>query len=207
VPYREEFFKQLSKYKKVDAPGKSMNNMASIDQLYKGNIWERKRAFLSEYKFTIAFENYVYPGYQTEKLYDAMTMNSLPIYCGDPQIGSIFNTRSFVNVQEYTKTSSNSFIEWLERKSQPTFRDILPQFHRTPLDRIRRKAKHVGRSLKMKLQFKGLDFSDTIDRIIELDKNPDLYIQCLSEPWMKKGSISHLSTKQFWTKIFDQGTR
>src|SRR6185312_9671314 len=104
VPYREEFFRQLSKYKKIDAPGKSMNNMESIDSIYSGDIWERKRQFLSEYKFTIAFENYVYPGYQTEKLYDAMQANSIPIYCGDPNIKEIFNTASFINMHDIAKT-------------------------------------------------------------------------------------------------------
>lgn len=98
VPYREEFFSQLSKYKKIDAPGLSMNNMESIDSLYSGNIWQRKRQFLSEYKFTVAFENYVYPGYQTEKLYDAMQANSIPVYCGDPNIDEIFNTNGSFNI-------------------------------------------------------------------------------------------------------------
>ena len=101
VPYREAFFTQLSKYKKVDAPGLSMNNMPGIDMLYKGGKWEAKRQFLSPYKFTIAFENDIFPGYQTEKLYDAMLAGSIPIYCGDPYIGEIFNTKSFINAAEY----------------------------------------------------------------------------------------------------------
>eukprot|EP01136_Pigoraptor_vietnamica_P044418 Opistho-1_new@21150 len=78
IPYREAFFKQLSKYKKIDAPGRSMNNMPAIDQQFSGSKWDIKRQFLTPYKFTIAFESYVYPGYQTEKLYDAMQMNSIP---------------------------------------------------------------------------------------------------------------------------------
>lgn len=70
VPYREYFFTQLSKYKRVDAPGKSMNNTPSFDGKFNGDRWEQKRQFQSQYKFTLALENYVYPGYQTEKLYD-----------------------------------------------------------------------------------------------------------------------------------------
>lgn len=95
IPYREQFFKQLSLYKKVDAPGKSMNNMPRIDEQYKGNTWKIKRDFLKPYKFTIAFESYSYPGYQTEKLYDAMQMNSIPIYCGDPLVNEVFNPKKF----------------------------------------------------------------------------------------------------------------
>ena len=82
-----------------------MNNMESIDNKFKGDVWERKKQFLSPYKFTIAFENYVFPGYQTEKVYDAMQTSSVPIYCGDPMIGEIFNTASFLNAPDYVKGS------------------------------------------------------------------------------------------------------
>src|SRR6185312_6089937 len=96
----EAFFKQLSAYKKVDAPGRSMNSMPGID-IGGGNKWTTKRQFLSPYKFTIAFENDIFPGYQTEKLYDAMMADTIPIYCGDPFVGDVFNTKSFLNAADY----------------------------------------------------------------------------------------------------------
>ncbi|MEO5910950.1 MAG: glycosyltransferase family 10 [Pelobium sp.] len=202
VPYREEFFKQLSKYKKVDAPGRSMNNMASIDQLYKGNIWERKRQFLKQYKFTIAFENYVYPGYQTEKLYDAMQCYSIPIYCGDPYINEVFNTNSFINVSDYKKPNNNSLVKFLERNAQLNFRDILPLYHRNPKDRIQRKLKDWGKKLKMFKQFHNSDFSEVIDRIIELDQNPDLYKNMIKESWFNQNQVASITTsKTQWMKI------
>jgi alpha(1,3/1,4) fucosyltransferase len=204
VPYREEFFRQLSKYKKVDAPGKSMNNMASIDTLYSGNIWERKRQFLSKYKFTIAFENYVYPGYQTEKLYDAMQSDSIPIYCGDPGIGEIFNTSSFINAGDIIRTE-NSTADWLQRRSQMDFIDILPTYYHAPQHRIKRKLKAWGRGLKMKLQFSKLDFSPLIERIIELDNNDEAYISMLQQPWFNNNQPpSGASNKQRWMEIFSQ---
>lgn len=204
VPYREEFFRQLSRYKKVDAPGKSMNNMQGIDSLYTGNIWQRKRQFLSSYKFTIAFENYVYPGYQTEKLYDAMQANSLPIYCGDPHIDDIFNTQSFINTPDYIKTNDSKMVNWLQQKSQPNFKDILPSYHKSPQHRIRRKLKTIGRELKMHYQFQKLDFSPLIDRIIELDQDDDKYLEMLNEPWFINNKVPGSTlNKDFWKKIFD----
>lgn len=205
VPYREEFFRQLSRYKKVDAPGKSMNNMQSIDERYPGNIWERKRQFLSEYKFTISFENYVYPGYQTEKLYDAMQADSLPIYCGDPFISKIFNTASFINTPDYIKTTDSTLVNWLEEHSQPNFKDILPQYYHNPLHRIKRKLKAIGKQAKMKYQFQKLDFSPLIDRIIELDKDSDKYINVLQQPWFIANTPPlNTSLKKHWIKIFSK---
>jgi hypothetical protein len=203
VPYRETFFKQLSKYKKVDAPGKSMNNVPSFDHQLTGDMWQRKRQFLSEYKFTIAFENYVYPGYQTEKLYDAMQANSLPIYCGDPNIGEIFNTKSFINTPDYLNTGT-ALSNWLQKNCQMNFTDIRPQFFHNPAHRIQRKIKTIGRNLKMHLQFNKLDFSPLIERIIELDKNPDKYIGVLNEPWFKHNQPpENASLKSRWIEIFN----
>lgn len=204
VPYREEFFKQLSKYKKVDAPGKSMTNMQSIDQLYTGDIWQRKRQFLSSYKFTIAFENDIFPGYQTEKLYDAMMSNSIPIYCGDPFVGDIFNTKSFVNAPDYLPHKNQRIVKQLEKAGQMDFDDIRPSFLKSPKSRIKRKVKYWMRDFKTRLQFKNMDFSPLIDRVIELDTKPDLYLQYLKQPWFNGNTIpKSSSSKQRWIEIFN----
>ncbi|GAB3927687.1 glycosyltransferase family 10 domain-containing protein [Mucilaginibacter myungsuensis] len=205
VPYREAFFKQLSKYKKVDAPGKSMNNMPSIDSQYQGGRYDVKRQFLTPYKFTIAFENYVYPGYQTEKLYDAMLCQSLPVYCGDPNVGEIFNTKSFLNVPDFVQINYSPQVQALENVSQMNFMDILPQYHHSMADRARRKTKSIGRSLKMKLQFNKLDFSDLIDRIILLDKDPEKYIAYAQQPWFHNNTPpADASAKERWIQIFEE---
>jgi hypothetical protein len=203
VPYREEFFRQLSKYKKVNAPGKSMNNMQSIDKNYSGDFWHRKKQFLSEYKFTIAFENYVYPGYQTEKLYDAMQANSMPVYCGDQSINAIFNTKSFINAADYFKTDSTA-TKWLEKHSQMDFMDIRPQFYHNPIHRLKRKLRAAGRSLKMNLQFGNLNFGPLIERIIELDQDDNKYLEVLQQPWFIKNQPPiNASNSRRWAEIFN----
>lgn len=203
VAYREEFFKQLSKYKKIDAPGKSMNNMAWPQNNNTNRKWEVKRDFLKNYKFTISFENYVYPGYQTEKLCDAMLSDSLPIYCGNPLVGKIFNSKSFLNATDYIHTQPNHLIDWLEENSQSNFVDIRPQFFTNPYHRICRKAKSIGRNLKMKLQFNHLDFSPLIDKIIDLDKDDGLYLQYHEQQWLNNNAFEEIYlAKQRWNTIF-----
>jgi hypothetical protein len=206
VPYREEFFRQLSKYKKVDAPGKSMNNMPSVDKVYTGSKWEVKHRFLTPYKFTIAFENYVYPGYQTEKLYDAMLCRSLPVYCGDPNVGEIFNTQSFLFANDFIRTNDTPLVKFLE--SQLNFTDIRPLYYKSPKDRVQRKLKSIGKTLKMKLQYNKLDFSDLIDQIIVLDKDPDKYMEYLKQPWFHHNvPPPNTSLKERWIEIFGQSLK
>jgi hypothetical protein len=204
VPYREAFFSQLSKYKKVDAPGKSMNNMPRIDDLYKGDIWDVKKQFLSPYKFTIAFENDIYPGYQTEKLYDAMLAQSIPIYFGDPFVGEIFNTGSFINVREYLPQKNQALSTKLGKLGHMDFEDIRPSFLRSPKHRLKRKVRSWARNFKTKLQFAGMDFGPVIEKIIELDTHPDLYLQYLKQPWLNDNTLDErFSTKKRWLEIFN----
>jgi hypothetical protein len=206
VPYREEFFRQLSKYKKVDAPGKSMNNIPPIDGRPGDDKWDTKHRFLSRYKFTIAFENYVYPGYQTEKLYDAMLCQSIPIYCGDPDIVTIFNTKSFLNAPDYINTNNSPLVQFLERRSQSNFTDIRPMYYKSPKDRIQRKLKSIGKAYKMKLQFNELDFSPLIDQVIALDKDPDKYMATLQQPWFNNNTVPPgTSLRERWIEIFNSG--
>lgn len=204
VFYREEFFRQLSKYKKVDAPGKSMKNMQTIDEIYKGDIWERKRQFLADYKFTIAFENYAYPGYQTEKLYDAMLTNSIPIYFGDPFIGEIFNTASFINASEYLIIKHKWLLNLFQKICQPDFTDIRPAFYKNPLYKIKRKLKILGRDIMMRIQLKSINFKPLITRIQELDTDRDEYNKMLQQPWLvdNKLPVNTLS-KNRWIEIFE----
>ncbi|MCZ4221800.1 glycosyltransferase family 10 domain-containing protein [Pedobacter rhodius] len=204
VDYREEFFRQLSKYKNIDSPGNSMNNMSSIDNLYEGTTWERKRFFLEHYKFTIAFENYIYAGYQTEKLYDAMLAKSLPIYLGDPFVTELFNTKSFINASDYINLKSNWLINFLEKCSQQDFYDIRPAFINAPYYRIKRKLKSWGRKFKMQLQLDNLNFSKLIERIIEIDCNDELYDQYIREPWLKDNKIPEDTFNiNRWIEIFE----
>jgi hypothetical protein len=205
VPYREAFFKQLSRYKKVDAPGKSMNNIPNnFDTKYKGTMWERKRQFLNAYKFTIAFENYVYPGYQTEKLYDAMLANSLPIYCGDPFINIVFNSKSFINVPDYLNLNNSGPVNFLEKYSQQDFKDIRPMFYHGPFDKAKRKLKAIGRKIKMNSQFNNFDFAPLIEKIIELDQDKNKYIQMLRQPWLNNNEPPPgASSKKRWIEIFE----
>jgi len=129
---RNNFVMQLSKYKKVDSGGRWMNNI--------GYAVPDKRKFQSEYKFSIAFENNAYrpqyPGYTTEKIMEPMTVNSIPLYWGNPLIDKEFNTKSFVSFYdhgyfdqmiEYIIELDNNIDKYLEMLKTPWFIDnIIP---------------------------------------------------------------------------------
>ena len=104
---RNNFFTKLSKYKKIDSGGRFANNI--------GYAVTDKRKFQSEYKFSIAFENNAYrpqhSGYSTEKIMEPMTVNSIPLYWGNPDIGREFNTESFINFYDFH--SEDDMIDYI----------------------------------------------------------------------------------------------
>jgi alpha(1,3/1,4) fucosyltransferase len=103
VYFRNNFFKKLSKYKKIDSPGPCMNNMPKIASIVSDprNPYKNKLNFLKNYKFTIAFENSLTPGYTTEKLVHPMMVNSIPIYFGNPEVAEDFNPESFIHIKDF----------------------------------------------------------------------------------------------------------
>jgi hypothetical protein len=103
---RTNFFNLLNQYKKVDSMGKHLNNAPSVpgeSATIDGSI--NKCLVIQNYKFTMAFENtMIYNdsiGYTTEKIYEPMMALSLPIYWGNPEIHKDFNTKSFINWNDY----------------------------------------------------------------------------------------------------------
>lgn len=97
---RNEFFLKLSKHKHVDSGGPLFNNIGYV--LPDGDAsMKAKNDWLIDYKFNICFENSTYPGYATEKLYEAYIGGTIPIYWGSPTIEVDFNPKAFLNWYDY----------------------------------------------------------------------------------------------------------
>lgn len=196
---REGFFQALSSYKHVDAPARSMNNMPSFDGEYTGmDMWERKRAFLSHYKFTIAFENFSSLGYNTEKLTDPLLVGSVPIYLGNPEITKHFNPGCFINAHDYLPSRRNLLVKLIERNARERFGS-----GNNISSRVSRKVRGILRSTKMRLEF-GNCYERLIKRICEVDTNDELYMKILTAPRLnQEGSRSVESLRMRWIEIFN----
>ena len=104
---RNKFFEALCGYKHVDSGGRYKNNIG-------GNVL-CKMSWLQSYKFNICFENSSYPGYLTEKLFDAFISGCIPIYWGDTSLNctkdnniSQANNFTFNNTSTQNKVMNNS---------------------------------------------------------------------------------------------------
>ena len=57
-----------------------------------------------KYKYTICFENDLYPGYVTEKLLQAYITGTVPIYWGDLGKDNSINRKCFINLKDFSST-------------------------------------------------------------------------------------------------------
>jgi alpha(1,3/1,4) fucosyltransferase len=94
---RNDFFRKLCRYKKVDSAGRALNNVGY--RVPPGPA--AKLEFLRPYKFNLAFENASVPGYTTEKIFEAMHARAMPIYWGNPGVSREFNPKSFLNYFDF----------------------------------------------------------------------------------------------------------
>ncbi len=121
---RIDFFHRLSRYKKVDSGGRSLNNIGGPI----GSGLLDKVNFLRTYKFNIAFENASLPGYTTEKILEAMRARCIPIYWGSPQVHTEFNPKSFLNYADFP--NEEALVEKIAAIDQDD--DLLLRYLREP---------------------------------------------------------------------------
>jgi len=110
---RNNFFKKLCFYKKVDSFGGVMKNCDVIIPS-RNEGWDREYLnVIGEYKFMITFENNLNNGVITEKIYNAFKANTVPIYWGNKEIYKIFNKGSFINVHDFS--NFEGVIEYIKK--------------------------------------------------------------------------------------------
>lgn len=105
---RDRLFYKLSLYKRVMSGGKHLNNMAGLVP------FETTGKFLGDCKFTIAYENTLdYPGYVTEKPFQAWFSHSIPIYNTHKDGMVDLNPNSVLYAGDFD--NEDAFIEYIKK--------------------------------------------------------------------------------------------
>jgi hypothetical protein len=77
---------------------------AAVHRANRGEIapgLRAKRAVLSRYRFAICFENTVFPGYLTEKLFDCLLAGCIPVYWGDPTVAGQAPPACYIDYRQF----------------------------------------------------------------------------------------------------------
>ena len=145
---RNDFFQNLTLYKKVDSCGKLFNNM---DCPY-GHDTPEYTAMIGNYKFMICFENGSKENYFTEKLINAYYYKTIPIYWGCPNLDYInldsilylkpdYNRQDEIEMIETIKMLDNDDEAYKKKYESIFFKHGLPdEFN---VDKLREKVNHL----------------------------------------------------------------
>jgi alpha(1,3/1,4) fucosyltransferase len=122
VDSRLNAIQKISEYKKVDIFGKA-NPEYNLPDGEK-----HKLDLISNYKFSLCYENSVTPGYHTEKLLHGKIAGNIPIYYGDKTVCRDFNQKCFINT---VNMSDEEVIETI--KEIDTNRELYDRINSEPL--------------------------------------------------------------------------
>lgn len=133
---RAQFIDRLSELGKVDIFGAA-----------SGKYLKSKAELSNSYKFVFCFENDLYPGYVTEKVFDAWLMGGIPIWWGLDPAGYV-NKKAVINHAHHLTVEqtldeinqlANDKDKWLSKINEPILMrrpdwDGLIQWFRTILE-------------------------------------------------------------------------
>lgn len=72
----------------------------AVKRSYRGAV-DDKGALLGKYRFVMVLENTVFPGYVTEKVFDAMLAGAIPAYLGAPDIDRILPEGTYIDLRAF----------------------------------------------------------------------------------------------------------
>jgi alpha(1,3/1,4) fucosyltransferase len=113
--YKELFSERIkavkffSKYGEMDLYGNGWDKRPffpywfykeSIQKAYRGLAGDRHKT-LSGYKFAIAFENCIVPGFITERIFDCFYSGTIPVYLGAPDITDYVPKECFIDMRDF----------------------------------------------------------------------------------------------------------
>ena len=106
-----------------------------IKKVYKKKV-DKKHKKLSEYKFAIAFENNITPGFIGEALFDCFYAGTVPIYLGAPDIEKYIPSKCFIDMRNFA--------------NYKRLRDYLKKISQSKIDEYKKNARQFLGSEKHK---------------------------------------------------------
>lgn len=106
----------------------------AIVNSYRGPMrYEHKVPALGGFRFTFTFENTIFPGYITEKIFEAMFAGSIPVYLGAPDVEKYIPAETFIDAREFrTWGELESYLGGMDEERGSAFIDAAQNFVSSP---------------------------------------------------------------------------
>jgi alpha-1,3-fucosyltransferase len=111
---REEYIRQLSKLIKVDVYGKCGNLSCPRNTAHSYSDPKCYKFLEGKYKFYLSFENSVCEDYVTEKFFEIMKREMIPIVYGGANYTNIAPPHSYIDALQYTPKNLAQYLRLLD---------------------------------------------------------------------------------------------
>ena len=82
-------------------PGWSDQFWRKVQRSFRGEVAEKAET-LQRFRFALCIENTVFPGYISEKIFDALLAGAIPIYLGAPDIDRYVRKDAFIDLRDFS---------------------------------------------------------------------------------------------------------
>lgn len=126
----------FSNKKYFDLHGRNWNDLTNLNNAQKDAVVRltpravgNKYEVLGQYQFALCFENCIYPGYITEKIFDCFLANCIPIYLGAPDIEKFIPANLFIDMRHFSDFEKlDQYISNLSEKERQGYLDRIERF-------------------------------------------------------------------------------
>lgn len=161
---RNKYFDYLSTYCKIDSYGKHRNNMGALPKYLDKSLLSRaiqKSELIADYKYTIAFENSRGADYISEKIWEPISVNSIPIYYGSHAVFDYFNKNKIIYIKDEKDFSKSLSLIKEINSSDKLYKEYLAE------------EIFASNDIKERIKYKNLSmrFVNYLENIIKDDVN------------------------------------
>lgn len=118
--------------------------LAAARLVYRGSV-RHKNQTLSEYAFSLCFENVPLKGYITEKLFDCLFVGTVPVYLGAPDVAEHVPPDCFIDARRFSGYAElRDFLKSLAPPQIQGYRDSAREFLQSERFRPFSKAAFAG---------------------------------------------------------------
>lgn len=148
---RNQVFEEISQVGPIDSCGRFRHNCDDLQEIFGDN----KLSFLRHYRFNLCPENSNYPGYCTEKIFEAIVSGCIPLYWGsdnnpEPDIlnhesicfinvGQPIDNNTLVQIQ-FLNTNRDAYLHFA---TQPRFKPEAPELIMHYLETLENRIKEL----------------------------------------------------------------
>lgn len=117
-------------------PGWGRSDHARILDAYGGEVGD-KHTTLRRFRFAVCIENTAFPGYISEKIFDAMAAGAIPLYLGAPDVARYIPSDAYVDLRRFPDHGDLiTFMEAVTRGEAAAFHDAARRFLNSPEFRL-----------------------------------------------------------------------